>query len=1135
MIDSGATGNFMDHDAVLDNGFKLVKKVQPYRLFVIDGSSIGSNKGTVTLQTDRMTMKTLRGHTEDIEFDVTSLGSHKLVLGMPWLALHNPTIDWWTERITMNHCTCGSDRSTLDRPDRKPKQEQINATVLTNEDHAQASSLMRIPAEYKEYEHLFREKPTNETLPKHQPWDHEIPLEPGKVPGWGPIYQQSAAELQHLKEYIDENLKKGFIRPSTSSAASPTLYVPKKDGPDRLCIDYRNLNSITVKDRYPLPLINELHDRLEGAKFFTSLDLRGAYNLVRMKEGEEWKTAFRTRYGLYEYLVMPFGLTNAPATFQRMINEQLHEYLDVFVVAYLDDILVYSKTKNDHIQHIKKVMDKLQKANLLLKLEKCKFHQEEVAFLGFIVGRHGIRMNPDKVDAVLTWPVPGTVVQVQSFLGFANFYRRFIKNYSAIAKPLTELTKKDKDFEWSTAEQAAFDQLKKRFTEEPVLATYDPELETVLETDASDFALGACISQKHSGQLRPIAYHSRTFSPAELNYDVHDKELLAIVAACKQWRHYLEGAKHVIQVWTDHKNLTSFTTTKILNRRQVRWSEELSTLKLFITYRKGSENARADALSRRQDYSGKPTERPRAILKETQGGLEYNHELLATLAVLEDNELAQQIKAAYPRDECAARVLATQTQDFTVDNDGILRFKGLVYIPSRMRKTFVEQQHSLPAHGHQGLSRTFDRISRDYYFPSMRKEVYEVLRGCDLCAKSKSERHAPYGLLQPPSVSTRAWESIAFDFIVKLPPSKEPMTSAVFDAIWVITDRNTKYGYFVPYKESSNAKELAYAFLKVVVSQHGLPKEIISDRDKLFTSKFWSSLMNQLGLNHKMSTAFHPQTDGQTERLNQTLEQYLRSYVNKEQDNWVELLPIAQFALNSAKNETTSVSPFFANYGFEPEAYRQPRQDNISAQESMVLANRLKDLQQQLAADIEFSNSRTAKYSNKKRSVGPPLQRGDKVYLLRKHIKTKRPSTKLDFKKLGPFEILEQVGKVNFRLRLPKGSRLHPVFHVSLLEPARGTTPLATNEELQPENDPDVYEVEKLMDTRKGPKGQQEYLVKWKGYGDEESTWEHTRNLNCPDLVRQFQSRNQANPRRPQQTQWMPRTTRGGRPEPPDR
>lgn len=1115
MIDSGATGNFIDARVVAENGFRTVRKEKPYSLFLLDGETIGGNQGMITHETDRLSMTILRGHTEDIQFDVVAMGAHSVILGMPWLRLHNPQIDWKRERIVMSQCRCTSNRTAPRGEDPPPSYQELCATSDKQEDLAQASVLTQIPAAYKEYEALFREGPRTEALPRHQPWDHEIPIEPGKEPTFGPIYQLSEKELKVLKEYIKENLEKGFIRPSSSPAASPILFVPKKDGSLRLCVDYRQLNSITIKDRYALPLVGELHDRLQGATIFTSLDMRGAYNLIRMKEGEEWKTAFRTRYGLYEYQVMPFGLTNAPASCQRMINDQLHEYLDVFVVAYLDDILIFSKTRTEHIEHVRKVLEKLKGANLLLKPEKCKFHKEELEFLGYIVGKNGIRMSPDKVQAVLEWPIPTTVKEVQAFLGFANFYRRFIAQYSAVAKPLTELTKKDQGFHWTNEAQRAFEDLKKRFTTAPILATFDPAQKIILETDASDFAIGACLGQlTEQGKLRPVAYYSRKLSPAELNYDVHDKELLAIVVAFEQWRVYLEGSTHQVQVLTDHKNLTSFTTTKILNRRQVRWAEALSAYNFIISYRKGSGNARADALSRRQDYTGKPTERHRAILRTNGNGMEYNHELLATISIVEDTELEKRIKKAYTTDECALRILQEPTTEFTIDQQKLLRFKGLVYIPSGMRKEFVREQHSLPAHGHQGIEKTFDRLARDYYFPGMRKHIEKIVTECDTCNKSKANRHAPYGLLQPPPTPGKAWKSIAFDFIVKLPPSKEPMTGTTYDSIWVVTDRLTKYGHFMPYKESSTAEDLAYSFLRTVVSQHGIPEEIISDRDKLFTSKFWKSLMAQLGANHKLSTAFHPQTDGQTERLNQTLEQYLRGYVNQQQKNWVELLPMAQFAYNSAKSEPTQVSPFFANHGYDPEAYKQPRKDETRAQGAMVLAHKLQELHEQLAKDIDFRNLKIMAQANKKRSVGPPLEKGDKVYLLRKHIKTKRPSDKLDFKKLGPFEITEKIGPVNYKLRLPANSRLHPVFHVSLLEPAKGETPIAMETELQPENDMDEYEVERILDTRTTTSGQQEYLIKWKGYSQGENSWEPTENLNCPDLLKQFHQRTQRYPRK---------------------
>lgn len=1107
MIDSGATGNFITMKAADRHGLQLQQKDEPYPLRVVDGEPISTNGGMVTEETVLSEMVMLDGHKEEIQFDIVYMDNHACILGVPWLKKHNPHIDWAKEMVVMSNCTC-EQRVTpqLRRENASLGQRELSATSETPDELAQPSSLKQIPVEYKEYEDLFREGPKNEALPKHQPWDHVIPVEEGKSPPFGPLYQLSEKELKVLKEYIDDNLEKGFIRPSTSPAGSPVLFVPKKDGSLRLCVDYRALNQITIKDRYALPLIHELHDRFQGATIFSKLDLRGAYNLIRIKAGEEWKTAFRTRYGLFEYQVMPFGLTNAPASMQRLMNEALHEYLDVFAIVYLDDVLIYSTGREEHIKHVQLVLEKLKKYSLLVKPEKCEFHKDQVEFLGYIIGTHGIKMDSTKVQAVLDWPTPTTVKEVQAFLGFANFYRRFIQNYSKEAKPLIDLTRKDLTFKWTEETERAFTKLKTKFTEAPILVTFDPSKRIVLETDSSDYAIGACLNQPDDkGKLRPVAYYSRKLSPAELNYDIHDKELLAIVVAFEQWRVYLEGSTYPVQVWTDHKNLIYFTTTKVLNRRQVRWAETLAAYNFTITYRKGSENARADALSRRTDYVGPKEERPRAILKETDNGMQYN-ELLATIAVVEDTELEKKLKDAYTTDECAKRVLQKVEGNFNIDEQGLIRFKGLVYIPNQMRRLLVAEQHSLPAHGHQGITRTFERIRRHYYFPGLRKQVETVVSECDICSKSKASRHLPYGQLKSPPTPKQAWKSIALDFVVKLPQSKDPLTGVDFDSILVITDRLTKYGYFIPYLEASNAEALAYTFLRIIIAQHGLPEEIISDRDKLFTSKFWKSLMAQLGVNHKLSTAFHPQTDGQTERLNQTMEQYLRSYVNYQQDNWVSILPMAQFAYNSAMTETTKVSPFFANYGFQPEAYRHPRQDDTRAEQAIITVERLKGFHEQLATDIEFLNERSAAYANRKRSMEPALKEGDKVYLLRKNIKTQRPSTKLDFKKLGPFKILEKVSSVNYRLQLPKKSRLHPVFHISLLEPAKGNASVAADTELQPVNDTVEYEVETILDRRLVGR-QEQLLIKWKGYEPTDNTWEPVKNLNCPDLLKEFRQR----------------------------
>jgi hypothetical protein len=602
-------------------------------------------------------------------------------------------------------------------------------------------------------------------------------------------------------------------------------------------------------------------------------------------------------------------------------------------------------------------------------------------------------------------------------------------------------------------------------------------------------------------------------SPAELNYEIYDKELLAIVDAFREWRVYLEGSKYQVQVLTDHKNLVYFTTTKELNRRQVRWSETLATYNFRISYVKGSENARADALSRKPEYLSNKTHESHAILKQEGDSLVFNKQQLAATSRLEQDAFTQGIHQGYAKDQVALRALKGEETGFTKDSSGTILFHGKVYIPSTIRTTFVKEQHELPAHGHQGVAKTMERLSRTYYFPGMRKLVTRIVTGCDTCIRNKASRHAPYGQLKSPTTPSQPWKSIAWDFVVKLPLSREPVTGKEYDSIFVITDRLTKYAYMLPFNETCTAEDVAYTFLRTIVANHGTPDEIISDRDKLFTSKFWTTLIALLGTQHKLSTAFHPQTDGQTERLNQTMESYLRCYVNYQQNNWVGLLPLAQFAYNSADTETTKVSPMYANYGYNPEAYKTPLQPGADAHEARVKVDNLKSLHSQLAEDIRFFAQRSASYYNSKRSMEPTLQKGGKVYLLRKNIRTKRPSDKLDHKKLGPFVIDEVIGPVNYRLKLPKTMNIHPVFHISLLEPAPNGAPPAPITEIQPVNTNAEYDVEIILDCQY-IHGRVRYLIKWLGYPYSENTWEPRTNLKCPEKLEAFHRQNPGLPKK---------------------
>ena len=1089
IIDSGSSRDLIKPSFVRKHGLPT-RKCEPYALTNFDGSTIG----TVDSCTKMLNLRIGRRH-EKHAFDLVPGGVDDVTLGIPWLRKANPTIGWGSRDITFadgmpNRVPPVREHESLSvvaqtREEMKDDFESGNVMVLWSRvGLASETTTTKIPNEYAEFGTLFQEESIDEALPKHQPWDHEIKLIPGREPTKKPIYPLSRDKAVALAEYVKENEQKGFIRKSQSPAGYPILFVPKPGGELRLCVDYRALNDITVKNSYPLPLISELQDKLQGKKWFTKFDIPGAFNRIRMKQGDEWKTAFRTRQGLYEYLVMPFGLTNAPATFQAFIDNVLREYLDEFVLVYIDDILVYSDTYEEHVKQVRKVLGKLEQAGLRLKLSKCEFHQKRVKFLGFIISDQGIEMDPEKVKSIVEWPTPTNKKEVQSFLGFANFYRKFIHGYSKTAAPLTGLTRNEVPFAWSKEAEASFRALQKQFASGPMLHQFNPESPIRLHTDASDGAIGAVISQpstndgprtgkmgKTGQSLRwhPVAFHSRKLLDAETRYPIHDKELLAIVDAFRVWKVYLEGTKYQVQVLTDHKNLTFFLSTKELNRRLARWYEELSTFNFRIEHVKGSENNAADALSRRADYMSNVQQSSGTVLtRHKDGSLRPNTAGLyvAATMTIESEDLTKRILEDLSKDKVASEICEDVDghDSFGKTDLGLLTFQERIYVPTGTRGEIFRIYHEAESSGgHQGIEKTLEKMSRSFYFPRMRKYVEDRVNKCDICIRTKHSRHKPYGELKSPAIPDEPWKSIAWDFVVKLPKSKERLTGTCYDTILVINDRLTKMAYFVPYKEASNAEDLAYAFLRTVVANHGLPEEIISDRDKLFTSKFWRSLMDMMGIKMKMSTAFHPQTDGQTERTNQTLEQYLRCYVNYRQDDWVSYLPVAQLAYNGSISDPIGMTPFRANYGFDPRTTLLPKGIEPRAQRATIATREMVRIHQELQKDLQFLSNRSAIYHNRKRSKGPNISEGDRVYLLRRNFKTNRPSDKLDYTKLGPFLVKERKGDVNYVLDLPQPTRKHPVFHISLLEKANPETSLRTAPLLLDQDD-EEYDVEEILD-----------------------------------------------------------------------
>lgn len=1145
LVDSGAEGNYIDPRIVNQLQLPWKEKSDPYTVINLEGEQFNYDHGIIRRKIDHLKVL-VEGKNQGIDFDIVPMQEHDVVLGYPWLQRCNPLIDWRTGLLhipddeeyssdstnssgrtrSQTSTRIGEVRHVETRDTTPPKGTKHKQNIgkkhrtqriiaylkgqfqklnhdLKQQEEKLPDRLTNVPVQYRIYQELFKEE-LETGLPEHSQWDHEIWLKDGTTPTFHKIYNLNEAQLQTLREYLEDNLKKGYIRISKSSAGYPVMFVPKKNGKLRLVVDYRRLNDITLKDRTPLPLITELRDRLHGMNIFTALDLKGAYNLIRIKEGHEWKTAFRTKFGLYEYLVMPFGLTNAPATFQRMINNVLREYLDVFVVCYLDDILIFSRNEEEHTEHVHKVLKALQDAKLLVEPEKSKFHTKEVSFLGHTISPGEIRMDKTKISAVQEWPKPTNLKEVQAFLGFANYYRKFIRNFGQLAIPLTEFTKKGKEFLWNDQAQKSFDTIKQAILSEPVLRTFDPDKEIELETDSSDFALGAQIGQRNNdGKLHPIAFYSHKLHGAELNYPIYDKEFLAIVNAFKEFRHYLMGSKHKVKVYTDHKNIAHFATTQELSRRQLRYAEYLSEFDYVIIHKKGSENGRADAISRRPDFENEKTRLQEQLFSfNSEGNLEQRQldvitqrRIRSTLQIGNNNETHREIYKF---------------------NEELEEKTDKLHVPEHLQEALIQEIHEHPLHGHQGIHKTLERMKETYLFSRMKEKIKEILRKCDTCARTKIRRHKPYGKLQPLPVAQRPWESITFDFIVKLPPSIDPATGVHYDSIFVIVDRFTKFAYYIPIQESTDAEQLAYIFLRNIVSTHGLPNEIISDRGSTFASKFWQGLMAQLGLNHKLTTAFRPQTDGQTERQNQELEQYLRCYVNYAQNDWVEKLPTAQLAHNTSFQSSIKTTPAKANFGFNPEAYRATKDGPLNLK-AILTSEQLKGLHEEMKTELEYVRDRMAKYYNQKRLKGPIFSEGDMVYLLAKNINTKRTNKKLDDKYLGPYEIKKKISENNYELKLPTSVKLHPIFHISLLESAEGTIKVSPRKQEPEVEDPLEYKVEKII-SKKWINGEWLYEVRWEGYAETENTWEPAKHLtHCQRKLQEFLQAEQARPQHPQQ------------------
>ncbi|MBW0565298.1 hypothetical protein O181_105013, partial [Austropuccinia psidii MF-1] len=602
-----------------------------------------------------------------------------------------------------------------------------------------------------------------------------------------------------LWAYISQNVEKGFISPSSSSTGAPILFVKKNDGGLCLCVDYHKRNAVTRKNRYPFPPMNQLLPIFNGSNIFPKIALPGPYNLLRIKEGYECLTAFRTKYGSYEYLVMPSGFTNAPSSFQNLLNDILGDLLGIFAVVYFDDIMVFSSSQEKHVKHVASVLQRLRDNHLF-----------------------------DKAS----------------------------KNYSKKITALTSILKKDSPLIFNEEALSQFPILEEAFTTAPILLHFNPSLPTIVETDASDYALDAVVSQVNDSGKHPVAFDSHKLLPAELNYEIHDKELLCIVCALKHWRAFLLSLSDSFVVLTDHSSLQYFM--------------QIGHFTSFLVT-SGQWVPREGA-----DFISKNPQKFHQALKQN----EIKESRFFSIKVEVFSDLVDQIQKAVWQDKDHKEninQLATgeSVSDYALQPQAkLLLFKDRVVIPSNheLQLDMLQKPLDSPLAGHPGQEKTLKLIKRDFYWARMNKIIKDYVSSCQPCSINKNIPHKNFGLLRPLQIPSCPWSSLSMDFITQFPLSRN------FDSILVVVEIFSKMEIFIPTYSTITSLDLAPIFISHVFSKHCLPSSIVSDRGSLLVSSFWTQLCQKIKISRDILTSFHPETDGQTERVNQILEQYLWMY-----------------------------------------------------------------------------------------------------------------------------------------------------------------------------------------------------------------------------------------------------------------
>lgn len=1088
------------------------------------------------------------------------------------------------------------------------------------------------------------------------PEEVDIPLLPGTKPISIPPYQASPASKEVIDKQMDTWLKLEVIEPSRSPWAAPVFIVYRNHKP-RMVIDLRRLNDRVVADEFPLPRQEEILQSLSGSRYLSTLDALAGFTQLSVKEADRDKLAFRTHRGLFQFKRMPFGYRNGPAVFQRVMQGVLAPFLWIFALVYIDDIVIFSKTFEEHISHVDQVLGAIAKARITLSPEKCHFAYESLLLLGQKVSRLGLSTHQEKVDAILQLEEPRNVHELQVFLGMMVYFSAYIPYYAWIVHPLFQLLKGKNAWRWEEEESEAYRLCKQVLTQAPLRAHAMPGKPYRVYSDACDYALAAILQQvqpilvrdlkgtkvyerlerayeakepvpilathltRENSDIptndqwgssldettvhveRVIAYWSRVLQSAERNYSPTEREALALKEGLVKFQATLEGEE--IYAVTDHAALTWSKTFQNVNRRLLTWGLIFSAFpNLRIIHRAGRVHSNVDPLSRlrrRIPDQTNPVEQSKTSLQlgttedplkniydelgerfenkllkvascfvrqeiseftsadekelrvelpdhvEEQSGADLGYQTSRSYNVviaLEEAEkdrwrkeyrkdaftksIMEEIEAEGKRGEVAERRFRRREDGMLMfcDNEGNTRLcvpKGMV--PEVMKEVHDGRTEA----AHAGYHKTYNRISATYYWPRMSRSIKELVRTCDVCQKSKPRKHAPMGLLQPIPIPSQPFEVISMDFISEL-----PVTPEGFDAVLVVVDKLTKYAITIPTTTKVTESETAILLFEHVFTKFGLPRQIISDRDPRWRGVFWAEVCRLMGMKRALTTAYHPQADGQTEALNHYLEVAVRCYVERldNRDQWSKLLTSLTFAYNCTPHSSTERTPSFLLRGYQPvtgstlihgsesidRTLARTGGDECSDDEALRIAEEFRAEWRAAQESLTLAQIRQEKGYNRGRK-DVEFEEGDFVLLNRETLGLNRNVTgtgkKLIPKFEGPFEVQEKISRLTYRIRLPASYAIHPVININHLERYNESPDEFGERMIIPKQRPDFdkmaeYEVDRIIGerwrkTRHG-KRQRQYQIRWKGYGPEDDTWELRNNLrNAPEIIRTWE------------------------------